>query len=289
MFLRVFLVLILVSNLALAQNSALFATEFNFVSSSSSAVGFLDSNVTFKYPTNYKTGVLTHSLTYSNYNIDYNSNEMLNEDKLGIESFKSISYTLEFNKNILNNWSYSISVSPIISSNFDSTISWGDLFFDGSVVFSKDFAKNKLQLGVVKNLTFGFNTPIPLITIDGLINKKLTYSIGFPVTEFLYKVNATNKFSLYAKPKGFYANITNEILVNVNDEVKRAQYQSIISGLKYSHCIDDNWKIEVDAGYQLKSDYELLDKNLNSVYEFKTKNNFSAGVSLKFNLINDKS
>jgi len=78
-------------------------------------------------------------------------------------------------------------------------------------------------------------------------------------------------------------------MVNMDDEVEKAQFQSIVSGLKYSHCIDDNWKIEFDAGYQLKSDYELLDKNLNSVYEFKTKNNFSAGVSLKFNLLNDKS
>lgn len=283
------IVLILGTNLVFAQNNNLFVTEFNFVAGNSNSVGFQDSKVSFKYPVNFKNGILINGLEYSNYKMDYNSDEMLNEDMLGIECFNSIAYSLEFNKEILNDWSYSISVSPTIASNFESSISWDDLLIDYGVVFSKKYIKNKLQLGVVRNASFGFNTPIPVITFEGAINKNLTYNVGFPITEFLYKVNKTNQFSLYAKPKGFYINIANEVFVNVDDEVKKAQFQSVISGLKYSHCIDDNWKIEVDAGYQLKSDYKLLDKNLNSVYEFKTKNNFSAGISLKFDLLNDKS
>ncbi len=290
MVLRVLLiVLILGTNLIVAQTDNLFVTEFNYVPSSSNSVGFQDANVTFNYPIEFKEGVLTNSLAYSNYKIDYNSDEILNESLLGIESFKSVAYTLQFKKEILNGWEYSISASPAISSNFESNISFDDVIFNGAAIFSKKYTNNKLKFGVIRNSSYGFNTPIPVVSIAGAINQKLTYSVGFPITEFLYKVNTRNQFSLYAKPKGFYSNITNEIVVNIDDEVEKAQFQSIISGLKYSHNIDDNWKIEVDAGYQLKSDYELLDKDLNSVYEFKTKNNLSAGVSLKFNLLNDKS
>ncbi|UMB59882.1 DUF6268 family outer membrane beta-barrel protein [Lutibacter sp. A80] len=288
---RVLLIfLMLGANLIVAQtNDDLFVTGFNYVPGTSNSVGFQEANVAFDYSVDFKEGVLTNSLAYSNHKINYNSNEVLNESLLGIESFESVAYTLQFKKAISNGWGYLISASPSISSNFESSISFDDVIFNGAVIFSKMFINKKLNFGVVRNSSYGFSTPIPVVSIAGAINQKLTYSVGFPIIEFLYKVNTKNQFSLYAKPKGFYSNITNEIVVNIDDEVEKAQFNSIVSGLKYSHSIDDNWKVELDAAYQLKSDYELLDKNLNSVYEFKTKNNFSAGVSLKFNLLNDKS
>lgn len=272
---------------AFAQQNNLFVTEFNYVHGSTNTVGFQNSNATLKYPLKLQKGTLINSLEYTNYKVDYN--DKLDEAAFGIETFKSIAYALKFNKDILNGWNYSISVSPTLASNFESKVSTDDLFINGGVVFTKMYAKNKLKLGVVRNLSYGFNSPIPVIAVEGSLNENLAYSVGFPITEFLYKVNNTNQFSLYAKPKGFYANIGNSVFVNVNDEVEKAQFQSYVSGLKFSHSIDENWKIEFDAGYQLKSEYNLLDKNLNSVYEFKTKNNFSAGVSLKFDLLNNKS
>ena len=290
MFFRVlFIVVCIGSNAVFAQQNNLFATEINYVPGSSNTVGFQNSVVAFKYPVTLKKGTLINSLEYSNYKMDYNATEKLDETDLGIESFKSIAYSLEYTNEISNGWNYAVTASPKIASNFESTISMDDVRIEGSFVFSKMYAKNKLKLGVVRNSSFGFETPIPVIAVEGAINDKVTYSVGFPITEVSYKVNNTNQFSMYAKPKGFYANIGNSVFVNVDDEVKKAQFQSIVSGVKFSHSIDDNWKIEFDAGYQLKSDYNLLDKKENSVYEFKTKNNFSAGVSLKFNVLNNKS
>ena len=290
MFFRVlFIVVCIGSNAVFAQQNNLFATEINYVPGSSSTVGFQNSVVAFKYPVTLKKGTLINSLEYSNYKMDYNATEKLDVTAFGIVDFNSIAYSLEYSNEILNGWNYAITASPTIASNFESSISLDDVSLEGSVVFSKMFAKNKLKLGVVRNSSFGFETPIPVIAVEGAVKDKVTYSVGFPITEVSYKVNDTNHFSMYAKPTGFYATIGNSVFVNVDDEVKKAQFQSIVSGIKFSHSVDENWKIEVDAGYQLKSEYELLDKNENSVYEFKTKNNFSAGVSLKFNVLNNKS
>ena len=290
MFFRVlFIVVCIGSNAVFAQQNNLFATEINYVPGSSSTVGFQNSVVAFKYPVTLKKGTLINSLEYSNYKMDYNATEKLDVTAFGIVDFNSIAYSLEYRNEILNGWNYAITASPTIASNFESSISLDDVSLEGSVVFSKMFAKNKLKLGVVRNSSFGFETPIPVIAVEGAVKDKVTYSVGFPITEVSYKVNDTNHFSMYAKPTGFYATIGNSVFVNVDDEVKKAQFQSIVSGIKFSHSVDENWKIEVDAGYQLKSEYELLDKNENSVYEFKTKNNFSAGVSLKFNVLNNKS
>ena len=77
-------------------------------------------------------------------------------------------------------------------------------------------------------------------------------------------------------------------MIDSDSLAEKARYQSIISGINFSHVIDDNWKIGLDVGYQLSSTYELLDKNKNSVLEFKTKNSVDVGLSLKFNLLNNK-
>ena len=289
MFYRVlFIVVCIGSHAIFAQQNSLFVTEIKYVPGTSNTVGFQKSMVGFNYPIALKKGTLTNSLQYSNYKMDYNSNEKLDYSTLNLKSFNSIAYSLSFNNELSNDWAYTISVAPTIASNFNSSVSINDVSIEGGLVFSKIIADKKLHLGVVRNSSFGFETLIPVISVDGAINKNLRYSIGFPITEFLYSINNINQFGAYVKPEGFYANTGNNLVIN-NDTVEKAKFQSFVSGIKFSHCIDDNWKIEFDAGYQLKSDYDLLDENNNSVYEFKTKNNISAGVSLKFNLLNNKS
>lgn len=283
------MVLCMGSSVVFSQQENLFVTEFKYVPSTSNTVGFQDSNVAFKYAVKLKNGSLINGLKYTSNRVIYNDSEKLEEEPLGIELFQSIAYSLNLKKEIVNGWSYNVNIAPTVASNFESSLTFDDFFVDGGVVFAKKFNNNTIHFGVVRNLFYGFHSPIPLITVDGAINDNLKYSVGFPITELSYIVNNTNEFSMFVKPKGFYANIANDLVVNVDDDVESVQFQSFVTGLQFSHCVDDNWLIVFDAGYQLKSDYELLDKNKNSVYEFKTKNNFSAGVSLKFNLLNDKS
>ena len=109
-----------------------------------------------------------------------------------------------------------------------------------------------------------------------------------PETKLEYKFSQNNKVNLYLKPRGFYSNISNKMILDSSEEAEKAKYRTIVSGLNYMHRVDDCWNISLNAGYQISSKYNLLNGGNESVYEFETKNNFFIGLNLKFELINKK-
>ncbi|WP_298363789.1 DUF6268 family outer membrane beta-barrel protein [uncultured Lutibacter sp.] len=259
--------------------------DFNFVPKESNSFGFNNSSVEINVPTKLKKGLFINSLSYSKYKINYTSTESINTDYL--ESFNSIEYSLKY-LNILNsNWSYSVEISPTVSSNFESKILFKDVILNGELVFKRKLKVGSFQIGLLKNSNVGFKNLVPVISYSSSINDNINYTLGFPQSKVQYKLNSTNSLNLYIKPKGFYANLSDAIMLNSFEEAEKALFQSVITGLNYIHKIDDYWKISLDAGYQLKADYKLLNNN-RSVYEFNSKNKLYMGLNLKFDLLKCK-
>lgn len=276
-------------NLIIAQENNLSAgVNFSFVPENSNSVGFENSSVDISFPIKVKSGLLINSFEYANYQVNYTSNEKMNTSFLDLDVFKKIRYSISYINSINNNWSYLVEFSPTLSSNLVTDITNKDFLLNGGIVFTKKYEKSNFQIGAMRNLSFGFNTLIPVIAFNGNLSEKVSFKLGVPITEITYKVNQNNIFNAYIKPEGFYATIGNQFIINGIDIVEKAKYQSIISGINFSHTIDDYWKIGLDVGYQLSSKYELLDKNKSSVHEFQTKDNVNVGLSLKFNLLNNK-
>lgn len=276
-------------NSIIAQDNNVSAgVDFSFVPEQSNSVDFQNKVVSINFPVKIKSSLLLNSLEYSNYQMNYGSDQKMSTSFLDEDSFKTISYSMSYINSINNNWSYMVEVKPTLSSNFDANINKNDFLLNGGIVFTKKYENSSFQLGAIKNSNYGFNTLIPVMVFNGKIGEKVSYTLGVPITELTYKVNQTNTFNAYIKPKGFYANIGNEAFEDTTSIAEKARFQSIVSGINFSHSIDDNWKIGLDVGYQLSSKYELLDKNKNSVYEFQTKNNVNVSVSLKVNLLNNK-
>lgn len=270
------------------ENNVSVNVDFSYVPEQTNSVGFQNSSVEINFPVYIKKGFFINSIQYSSYKMNYPSNQEMVSSYIDVNCFKSIGYSISYANSISNNWSYLVDVKPTLSSNFDSNINKSDFLLNGGIVFTKKYKNSSLQLGAIKNSNFGFNKLIPVISFNGNLSEKVSYKLGIPITELTYKVNQTNSFNAYVKPKGFYANIGNEAYIDSDSLAEKVRYQSIISGINFSHAIDDNWKIGLNVGYQLSSTYELLDKNKNSVLEFKTKNSFDVGLSLKFNLLNNK-
>jgi hypothetical protein len=159
-----------------------------------------------------------------------------------------------------------------------------DVFLNGSLAFVRSSKKGRLHLGLVYNTGFGTYKPMPIISYSRKVNHVFSYMLGMPITKIEYIINSTNKTNFYLKPKGFYSNISDNLIVDTNDIAEKVKYKSIQTGINYSHSIDEFWKLSLDAGYQFSTKYELLN-NKESVYEFKTKNSFYAGLNLKFDLL----
>lgn len=285
MFNRVLFILFFSFHLGFSQNEVQMKIDFNFVPKESNSFGFNNSSVEINVPTKLKKGLFINSLSYSKYKINYTSTESINTDYL--ESFNSIEYSLKY-LNILNsNWSYSVEISPTISSNFESKILFKDVILNGELVFKRKLKVGSFQIGLLKNSNVGFKNLVPVISYSSSINDNINYTLGFPQSKVQYKLNSTNSLNLYIKPKGFYANLSDAIMLNSFEEAEKALFQSVITGLNYIHKIDDYWKISLDAGYQLKADYKLLNNN-RSVYEFNSKNKLYMGLNLKFDLLKCK-
>lgn len=285
MFNRVLFILFFSFHLGFSQNEVQMKIDFNFVPKESNSFGFNNSSVEINVPTKLKKGLFINSLSYSKYKINYTSTESINTDYL--ESFNSIEYSLKY-LNILNsNWSYSVEISPTISSNFESKILFKDVILNGELVFKRKLKVGSFQIGLLKNSNVGFKNLVPVISYSSSINDNINYTLGFPQSKVQYKLNSTNSLNLYIKPKGFYANLSDAIMLNSFEEAEKALFQSVITGLNYIHKIDDYWKISLNAGYQLKADYKLLNNN-RSVYEFNSKNKLYMGLNLKFDLLKCK-
>lgn len=268
-----------------AQNFEIFNGNIYSTLNNSNSVGLKNATIKINLPLHLKKGRLTNRLFFSKYNLDYNSEEILNTSN--IESFKILKYSLEYYTPISNTWSLKTNFSPTISSNFEANITMDDVFFNGSLVFIKSNEKSIFKIGVVYNVSFGTKKPMPIISYSRKINNNTSYILGMPITKIEYIFNSINKANIYLKPKGFYSNISNNIVLNNNEIAEMVKYQSIQSGISYSHSIDEFWKLSLDAGYQFSSKYELLNNN-KSIYKFKMENSFFVGLNLKFNLLKNK-
>ena len=268
-----------------AQNLELLNIEFNSTLNDENSIGYKNASVKINIPLKLKKGVLLNSLSFSTYEIDYNSEVNMNTSM--IENFKSLKYSIGFLNDINETWKFRVQLAPVISSNFESNISFDDIFINGNLVFIRANKTSKLRLGLVYNSSFGTNTPIPVISYSKKVTDNFSYTLGMPETKLEYKFSPKNMANIYLKPKGFYSNISNNIILDTSEEAERAKYRTIVSGFNYLHRIDDLWNITLNVGYQISSKYNLLNGN-DSVYEFESKNNFYVGLNLKLKLINKK-
>ncbi len=285
--LGVFLLMI-VSTAGKAQNFEIFSTGINSTLNNSNSVGLRNAFININLPLilNPNKGMLTNSILFSKYYVDYNNTEEI-MNTAAIESFSTIKYTLGYFTKINDTWSFKTNISPTISSNFESDITMDDVFFNGSLAFIKSGKKGLLHLGLVYNTGFGIDKPIPIISYSRKVNNDFSYMLGMPITKFEYTFNATNEANFYLKPKGFYSNISDNLIINTTDKAEKIKYRAIQTGINYSHSIDEYWKLSLDAGYQFSTKYELLSNN-NSIYEFETKDSFFVGLNLKFDLLKNK-
>jgi Domain of unknown function (DUF6268) len=282
----VVVVIVFISLKSLAQSSELFNVEFGSFGKKDDAVGINYSAVAVNTPVRFYNGILINGLSYIQYDLNYDSSMFMNTSS--IKNFKTLKYNLSYIKSLSNKWAYMLLASPTLSSNFESSVSMDDLSFNGGLIFTKSNLKSKLNFGVIYNTAMGFKIPIPFLKYSRKMNDKLSYDLGFPITKINYKIDDRNKVNLYLKPKGFYSNISNKLVLDNSEIAKKANYQSFITGVNYLHRINDLWIIALDAGYQLSSKYDLLDKNKNSVYNFETKNSLYLGLNLKLNLLKNK-
>lgn len=266
------------------QNRDLLNIEFGALPTNDETVSLNTVELKLKIPVKLKKGVLINGISYSKVKLNYEDEQLLNTNE--IEEFNFISYSLSYIRKMNDKWSYSLYVSPEITSNFESSLTFEDVNINGGIIFNKTTNSGYLSFGVIKNSRFGLSIPIPIVRFSKQVNEKLSYELGIPVTKVQYQFNKRNNASLFVKPKGFTANLSNNIQIN-NGLASKANYMSVITGLNFQHLIDECWSINLNGGYQIYSKYSLKTNNT-KIYEFNTSNGMYGSVGLNFNFKNNK-
>lgn len=279
-------VAILFSMRGFSQEINMLDVQFGVYGKKDDAVGINNSEIKLKLPIKFHKGFLVNGFSYSQYDLDYNSNELLNSTS--IATFKTVSYNLSYIQKLRNKWSYVVIASPIISSNFESSLTMDDVGFNGGLIFNKSNVNSNFKIGLIYNTAMGFDGPMPFINYSRKISDRISFDLGFPITKIDFKIDDRNKVNLHLKPKGFYSNIGNNMILDNSEIAEKAKYQSFVTGVNYLHTINNYWKISLDVGYQITSDYDLLNGKGDSIYSFDTKNSIYTGVSLKFDLLKSR-
>ncbi|MDR6967220.1 hypothetical protein J2X31_001227 [Flavobacterium arsenatis] len=233
---------------------------------------------------------LSYTVDFSSRSISFDKSETYLIDER-LNEIRSFSLGFSYLKKMGKLWSGIVSFQPKLISNFENNITIKDIqpiFFIG---FSKQTGLEKtslLKFGIHYSDFFGKPSFIPDISFNGVFSKKITYSIGFPLSEVAYKINTKNTLKAVVSSNSFYTKLNgahymqkelNNDLIKVID----LQVRNFNAGFEYNFMTDANWGFNINLNHSFSNDIKLLDQNDNEIkIGFDDGINFSMGF--KYNL-----
>lgn len=233
---------------------------------------------------------LSYTVGFSSRSISFDKSEAyLIDDRL--KEIRSFSVGFLYIKKMNEFWSGIVSFQPKLISNFENNITIKDIqpiFFIG---LSKQTGSEKaslLKFGIHYSDFFGKPSFIPDISFKSFISKKIAYTIGFPTTEVVYKIDNKNTLKAAVSSNSFYTKLNgahymqkelNNNLIKVID----LQVRNFNAGFEYNFMTDANWGFNINLNHSFSNDIKLLDQNDNDIkIDFNNGINFSMGF--KYNL-----
>ncbi len=267
-------------------DGSLFSFNYTLAPIGSDDFDFYKTSINFNVPIKLKKGILINSFGVNHYELNYENSMPFTTDDLN--EFNGFKYSLMYVYPINDKWNVSGRLGVSAISNFTSGLSSDDLLFNsGAFVSKKGGTKEKpsrLMLGVGYSAISGKPRILPLISYTKKVSDKFSYGIGFPNLFAKYNMNERSSLKTSIWMNGFYANLSNPVVVDTYNEAEKASLTAISLGLEYEYWMDKFWAITFKTGYSMYNKYELEDVSKNIVYEFEagSKPYFSTGV--KFSL-----
>ncbi len=209
------------------------------------------------------------ALTFSFY--DYNTS--LSTDSY--ENTHTFQTKIGYHQDLGKKWVMSISLSPMLSSNFKNGPNSEDFIFNWSTSFSKEWGNGgfpiSLTVGLGRGVLFGEPGLFPILSLRGKMAPEWDYLIGFPYSAVSYKINGKQSLSTKAVVSGTYANNSETVIINGLEHLGNTKlaYSEIDLGLEYNYRMSSGFTTVVRAGFSTANSLEVLDNNDNPLFDFK--------------------
>ncbi len=263
----------------------LFSFNYTLAPIGNDDLDFSKTETRFTIPIKLKKGILLNSVGFNHYQFNYGNVKVNTED---LDEFYRINYGLTYRYPMSDKWNISARGGFTIASNLTENITSEDLLFNGGVTMMRKGSKSQLMFGLVYSTFTGKPRIHPFIRYTQKVNKKISYSIGFPNTFIKYAFNDQHSLKTNLGLNGFYANLGNPVGIDLNNKANKASFTSGSLGLEHNYWMNDFWAVTFKVGYTLYNKYELKDSANNTVYEFNTDSKPYFSTGLIFNLKNKK-
>ena len=209
-----------------------------------------------------------------------------------IESFKSFSFKLAYQRSLSENWALKLIAESQVSSNFDDNeIKSNDIFFNAMATLQKYNTKNNtlLTFGAAYDIKYGLYYPIPVVSYTKRIDESWAYKIGFPDARVKYSISENHDFEGFATLNGFTGNINDGVDVHKIEYNGTLRQTSYLLGLGYNISFLKNFKASLSGGYSLYNKLQIQDYNNDEVYDFDASNSFYLNLGVKYKFKNKTS
>lgn len=203
------------------------------------------------------------STAYSNSLTDYNE----------IRSKFSFSYL----KN--ERMSFGFAIEPYVAS--ENKLEVSDIDFLGE--FNSNFilsANKTLAVGISRNNIFGKTSILPTLSFKYDYSENLNLMLGFPETKVSFSNNDRNVFHIRNVFNGSVYQLEDTNILGMDSS--KASFSQLSTALEYERKIEDNWFLNFKSGYDFNRKMLLLDKNDNTVFDYKIKGGYNFGITIKY-------
>ncbi|WP_422082221.1 DUF6268 family outer membrane beta-barrel protein [Ulvibacterium sp.] len=201
-----------------------------------------------------------------------------------------IGYQQDFGKK----WAMSVSLAPMLSSNFKNGPNSEDFIFNWSALVSKKWGKGdfpvSLTVGLGRGVVLGEPGLFPILSIKGKITPKWRYTLGFPYSRAVYEIDEKHSLGTKALVSGVYANNSETVTINGLENLANTKltYSEIDLGLEYNYHMSSGFTTIIRVGFLIANNLEVLDNDNNPLFDFEANSSPYIAMGLKYslNLIN---
>ena len=267
--------------------------EYAYFPQESSDNSFRKFRARLNYPIKLgERAYLIPGVEYKNVELQFNDNVSFAVQDL--DRFQSYSFQLAYTFGLKNDWRFVAKGGVMAASNFSSSkIISDDLIYTGGVYFIKDKSEKEADLpwrivfGIHYSTQTGKPFPLPIVNYFKTINEKWQYTLGVPITKLTYFFNKKNALVGFAQLDGFYANIQDPLVFEINGQEKIASDVTmtvVLGGFGYEHYFTERLLIFGYAGYTIYNDIRLRNDDKDEIYNINDKNSFYGRIGLEFKI-----
>lgn len=265
----------------------LLSVNYTYVPMGSDDHDLTKTDLQLNIPIKLNSGILRNTIGFNYFQTNYVYD--ISFSTTDLEKNYGINYGLMYTFNLSDKWSLLAKGGISLTSNFANGISGDDLVFNGGLMGVKRGGTasrpSKLMFGLGYATITGKPKVIPLVNYTKKVSDKFSYGIGFPKTYASYSINERSTLKSILWMNGYYSNLSDPVDIGSDINAEKSSFSVIALGLDYSYQMDDIWSIVFKGGYSIKSKYDLLDNENNTIYSFNSsaKPYFSTGIKLSLN------